>query len=302
MIVNRANVSAIFTNLLTIFNKALQSAPSDTVSKIATIVPSTTKQKDYTWLSRFPKMRKWIGEKYRKRLEAYKHTIENDDYEATVEVKRNDIDDDNIGIYGPMAQAAGQSAAELPSDVVIPLVNDSFVNLAYDGQYVHDTDHEVNGASVSNKITAALKAGTLAEAQASYGAAKLLLTGMKDEEGQSLKLRPKVLLVPSALEDTAKILMGAEKFADGSVNPYKGDAEVVVEPDLTSSTAWFLLDNSKPIRTYIYQDRKKPVFVNQTSADSDEVFSKGNFLFSAEARAGGGYGFWQMSIGSTGTV
>ncbi|MDR8274175.1 head protein, partial [Acinetobacter baumannii] len=35
--------------------------------------------------------------------------------------------------------------------------------------------------------------------------------------------------------------------------------------------------------------------------DSPSVFMEGVFLFGAEARGNGGYGFWQTIYGSTGT-
>ncbi len=91
-----------------------------------------------------------------KALEAFKYAIVNDDWEATVEVDRNDIEDDTLGIYAPMAQEAGFSAKQLPDEIDADLKNNAFVNLCYDGQYFYDTDHPVADSSVSNKGTAAL--------------------------------------------------------------------------------------------------------------------------------------------------
>ncbi|MCG9060298.1 Mu-like prophage major head subunit gpT family protein, partial [Laribacter hongkongensis] len=109
-----------------------------------------------------------------------------------------------------------------------------------------------------------------------------------------------VLLVPSALEDDANLLMTVERLEDGKPNPYRNTATVVVAPWLTSDTAWFLLDTSKPVKPFIYQEREKPVFVQQTDPQADDVFNRKKFKFGAEARAAGGYGFWQLAYGSTG--
>lgn len=46
--------------------------------------------------------------------------------------------------------------------------------------------------------------------------------------------------------------------------------------------------------------RKAPVFVQRVSPENDDVFLRGEFKFGAEARATGTYGFWQLSVGSTG--
>lgn len=301
MLVNASTLSAIFINLKTTFNNAFTTAPSQW-QDVAMLVPSTGKQNDYAWLSNFPRMRKWIGEKAVKALSASKYSIVNDDWEATVEVDRNDIEDDNLGIYKPQAEMAGHSAKQLPDEIVFDLVNQAFTAPCYDGQYFFDTDHPVNGQSVSNKGSKKLSCASLAAAQASYGAARTAMKKFKDDEGRPLAINPNVLLVPSALEDTANLLMTAERFEDGKPNPYRNTAKVVVAPWLTSDDAWFLLDTAKPVKPFIYQERKKPVFVEQTDPQADNVFNRKKFKFGAEARAAGGYGFWQLAYGSDGSV
>ncbi|CNJ92114.1 Mu-like prophage major head subunit gpT [Yersinia mollaretii] len=299
MLVNFKNVKQIFVNLKATFQNAFDQTPSDW-QKVAMLVPSTSGQNDYSWLSRFPKMRKWIGDKVVKSLEAFNYSVVNNNFEATVEVDRDHIEDDQLLGYAQQASAAGQSAAELPSDIVFELLSKGFDNLCYDGQPFFDTDHPVRGVSVSNKGTKRLSVDTFAAAKASYGAARTAMRGFKDEEGSSLKIRPTILVVPPALEDVANFLMTADRFPDNTPNIYKGTAEVLVVPELISDTAWFILDTTRPVKPLIYQERKKPVFVEQTDYDSDSVFMRKKFLFGAEARAAGGYGFWQMGYGSTG--
>jgi phage major head subunit gpT-like protein len=273
MLVNKSNLTAVFITLKTTFNKAFEAAPS-IWEKTTMKVPSGSSQNDYTWLSRFPKMIKWLGSKTVKALKAFTYTVVNDDYEATVEVDRNDID------------------AELK--------NDAFINLCFDGQYFYDTDHVVAGASVSNKGTAALSAATKALVAASYGAGRLAIMNFKDDEGRPLGLIPNLLEVGPALEATAKLICNNKKLEDDKPNPYVGTAEVVVNPRLTSSTQWMLHVTNRPLKPYIYQERKAPAFVQQTNPDTEDVFMRKKFKFGAEARAAGGYGLWQLSYGSTG--
>jgi phage major head subunit gpT-like protein len=306
MIVNRDNLSVIFINLKTIFNNAFAAAPG-VWEQIAMKVPSTGSQNDYKWLSNFPRMRKWIGEKTVKALSAFSYTIVNDDWEATVEVDRNDVEDDNLGIYGPQAQMAGESAKQLPDEIIMALVNGGFANACFDKQYFFDVDHvqgDANGVpqSVSNKGTKALSTATLALAQASYGAYRTAMKKFKDDEGRPLNISPNVLLVPPALEDTANALMTVDRLEDGKPNPYKGTATVLCDARLTSDTAWFLLDTTKPVKPFIYQERKAPVFVQQTDPQAEDVYNRKKFKFGAEARAAGGYGFWQLAFGSDGTT
>ena len=128
------------------------------------------------------------------------------------------------------------------------------------------------------------------------------MMSFKDDEGRPLNTIPNILLVPPALKDIANILATNEKLDDGKPNPYRGTLEVVVNARLTSATAWFLLDTTKPVRPFIYQERKKPVFVQQIDPQADDVFMRKKFKFGAEARCSGGYGFWQLIWGSDGSV
>lgn len=301
MIVNASTLKAIFVNLKTTFNNAFDAAPNQW-QDVAMVVPSTARANDYKWLSGFPRMQKWIGDKAVKALSASGYSITNDDWEATVEVDRNDIEDDNLGIYAPQAQMAGFSAKQLPDEIVFDLVNKAFSTQCYDGQYFFDTDHPVNGQSVSNKGSKKLSAASLAAAKASYGAGRTTMKKFKDDEGRPLNITPNILLVPPALEDEANTLMTVDRLEDGKANPYKNTAKVVVAPWLTSDDAWFLLDTTKPVKPFIYQERKKPVFVEQTDPQADNVFNRKKYKFGAEARAAGGYGFWQLAYGSDGSV
>lgn len=302
MLVNKASLSAVFTGLKTIFNTVLKAASTDW-QKTAMEIPSTTSGENYVWLSRFPKMRKWVGEKFVKNIEAGNYYKANEDWETTIAVARKDIEDDTLGIYQAQTKMAGESAGELQQIICDDLKNNAFAQLCWDGQYYYDTDHPVGANTASNKLTKALSAATLAAVQASYGAARTAIMGFTDTEGMPLRLIPDVLEVGPALEAVAKILCEADKLQDNSPNPYKGTATVIVNPAITSATQWMLhVTNKQSVKPFIVQMRKAPIFVSQTSEENDDVFMKGEYKFGAEARATGVYGFWQLSVGSDGTT
>jgi phage major head subunit gpT-like protein len=299
MLINKSVLERVFTNLNTIFNKAFKETEGKW-QKIAMKVQSTTGQNDYAWLSRFPAMRKWVGEKNIKSLEASKYTIVNDDYEATVEVDRNDIEDDTLGIYAPQAQMAGKSAKELPDTIVNELFINGHNELCFDGQNFFDADHPSFNAKgediqVSNKGAHTLSIDTIAAAKAGYGATRTAMKQYKDSEGKSLGIKPATLVVGPAQEDLAKSLLTAERLEDGKNNPYKNSAELLVIDDIEGDV-WYLLDTTQPVKPIIYQERKAPVFVSQTDMNSDNVFNRKKYKYGAEARASGGYGFWQMAF------
>ena len=151
-----------------------------------------------------------------------------------------------------------------------------------------------------HKITKALSCDTKAAALASYGAARTAVMGFTDDESRPLGLIPDLLEVPPALEAVGRTLCYADKLDDNSPNPYKGTAELFVNPRLTSSTTWFLHVTNRPIKPFILQVRKEPVFVSQTSEENDGVFMRGEYKYGAEASGAAGYGLWQLSYGSTG--
>jgi len=302
LLVNKDSLNRIFTGLKTIFNNTLR-AQTGTWQTTAMEVPSSGEGEDYAWMSRFPKFRKWVDEKVVKNLKLNKYYKANEDWETTIAVKRNHIEDDRLGIYNTQSQQAGEAAGELNDIIVDDLKNNAFTATGIDGQYFYDIDHPVGNASVSNKGVKKLSSATKAAAIASYGAARTAIMNLKDDEGMSLRLVPDVLEVPPALEAVARTLVEADKLDDNSPNPFHKTAKVLVNPALTSQTAWMLhVTNKASVKPFIIQMRKKPVFVSQVSSENDDVFMRAEFKFGAEARATGLYGYWQLSYGSDGSV
>ena len=305
MQLTRENLQTIAAGLNMTFNTAFKETETQW-QKLAMKVSSGSAQNTYAWLGKFPKMREWIGDKVIHKLEAQGYTIPNKSFESTVEVLRDDIEDDNIGQYSNMVQQATWSGAQLPDEMVAALLNDGDTNLCYDGKPFFSSDHPVTVSGkqgkASNLGTAKLSVASRAAAEASYGKARTAMRSLKDEDGRGLKVRPTVLVVPPAQEDVAKTLLTADKFDDNSNNIYKGTAELVVLDDLEDDNAWYLLDQHMPVKPLIIQERKKLVFVQQTDINSPDVFSRGVYKFGIEARYGAGYSFWQLAYKSTGTA
>ncbi|EQA07877.1 Mu-like prophage major head subunit gpT family protein [Glaesserella parasuis] len=110
---------------------------------LAMRIASSTATNTYGWLGAFPKMREWVGERQIQKMQAQGMTIENKLFESTVGIKRTEIEDDQVGLFTPVVQQAGQSAAELPDDLVFGLLKKGKSTLCYDGQNFFDTDHPV---------------------------------------------------------------------------------------------------------------------------------------------------------------
>ena len=149
MIINQANLQGMYRTFKVIFNQAFAGAPSQ-CDLVAMRVPSTTREQSYPWLADFPGMREWIGDRAIKDISAFDYTIKNKSFESTVGVDRDDIDDDQIGLYNPMIQGLAQAAKEHPDILVFALLKLAFTTKCYDGQYFCDSDHPWGDSQVSN--------------------------------------------------------------------------------------------------------------------------------------------------------
>jgi len=138
----QVQIDALKTTLIARWNAGLKLSPDDW-KKIAKLVKSNGKSNTYEWLSQFPAFREWVGSRLHKVFKETAYTVVNRKFEATVDVQRTDIEDDNIGQYGTLAESAGQSATDLQNDLVFQALSAGFTSVCYDGQYFFDTDHPV---------------------------------------------------------------------------------------------------------------------------------------------------------------
>lgn len=149
MIINRQSLASLFTGLNASFNLAFAATESH-LDKLATINPSISSEDDYCWLGNFPGMREWVGSRHINNPEAFSYTIKNRTFESTFAIERENIEDDKIGVFGPVAKQLGELSKTHPDELIFGLLKDGFTKTCYDGQYFFDTDHPVKGVSVSN--------------------------------------------------------------------------------------------------------------------------------------------------------
>lgn len=154
MNINGTTLQSLYTG----FNAAFQEGfggVAPLYPRIAYTVPSTTRENEYGWLKQMPALREWIGDRVLNNIATDGYRIKNKRYEGTQTVDRDDIDDDNIGIYRPMFAEMGRAAAEHPDRLVWGALAAGFSTACFDGQYYFDTDHPVlneagQATSVSN--------------------------------------------------------------------------------------------------------------------------------------------------------
>lgn len=142
MLINRGNLQTLGVG----FNASFQRGLSQTTAqwdRIATRVNSTTGKEEYGWIGKIPNVREWLGDRQVQNISQSDYSIKNKSFELTIGVEREAIEDDNLGIYGPLFEEMGRSTTAHYDQLVWSLFKAGFASLCYDGQYFFDTDHPV---------------------------------------------------------------------------------------------------------------------------------------------------------------
>lgn len=142
MIINQTNLDI----LTTAFRASYQGGFAGVApmwQRVATMIPSTTRENAYAWLGQFPMLREWIGERQIQSMVEQAYTLKNKKYEATVNVKADDIKDDQYGVYNSLFTEYGRAAATHPDIEIFAAIQNGETGLCYDGQPFFDADHPV---------------------------------------------------------------------------------------------------------------------------------------------------------------
>lgn len=149
LVINAVNIAAVYNGFKTLFKNAF-AGHTPQWSRIATLVPSTTKTENYGWLSSWPKLREWLGDRQVKSLQAFGYSVTNKKFESSIAVPRDDIEDETYGVFGNLFAEMGYAAATHPDELVFPMLAAGNSTVCYDGQNFFDIDHPVGAGVVSN--------------------------------------------------------------------------------------------------------------------------------------------------------
>lgn len=149
MIVNAGNLNTLYVSYNAAFANAFAGAKPD-YEQVATVVPSTSESEMYAWMGQFPQLREWLGDRVVKNIVANGYTVPNKDFESTVAVPRNKIEDDKYGIFTPMFQQMGYASAMHPDSIVFALLAAGAAagSLGYDKVPFFSASHPIITAGV----------------------------------------------------------------------------------------------------------------------------------------------------------
>ena len=104
-------------------------------------------------------MREWLGPRNVQNLVANGFTIQNRKFESTLEILREELADDKLGLFKPMFAEMGQAAVRHPEELIFGLLASGFTQTCYDGQFFFDTDHPVTAADGSVSVVSNFQGG-----------------------------------------------------------------------------------------------------------------------------------------------
>lgn len=290
MLINGTNLKAISQGFSKVFVDQMGDVAGDQ-AKIATEVISNTKTMNYAWLGDFPRMREWVGDRVLKDLSAYTYHITGKKFESTIEVDRDDIEYDNLGIIKPRIQMMASEAVEHYDELVFGLLETD--GICYDGTPFFSNAHTVGTTLFSNIGNKKLSAASLLEYRAQ-------MRSLTTEVGSPLRIKPTLLIVPPELETTAINILVKEFLLGGETNVTKGLMDYLVCDWLTDANAWYMMDVSRPLKPIILQKNKEIRFVAMDKEDDENVFMRDTFRYGVDSRCNVGYGLWQLAFKSTG--
>jgi len=154
MLVNAATLQAAQTSFRTLFQNAFDRV-AQSYKTVAMDIPSSTSANDYKWLGQLPGIREWLGDKIVNNLTVHGYYLPNKDFELTVGVDRNSIEDDQLGVYNPLMSNLGDASARHPDEITWPALIAGFTTgQGFDGVSFFNTAHPVNGIDAADGIYA----------------------------------------------------------------------------------------------------------------------------------------------------
>lgn len=296
---------AIYTNLDLSFQNAWQAGES-WADKVSMKVPSNTRSTRHAWLTNVGKFKEYLGEKQVERLSTRAYVLTNKKYELTIEIPEEDLEDDQLGMWGKTAEMMGRQAAKWPDDMLLNVIQNGKTLTCFDGQPFFNGSHPVNAdktglGTYANLITATPLTPT------NFGIVWQKMQQFKSDDGRPLPVVPFLTVVdPSNAVQIRQILnntlvgvntTGSPGGVAAVGNVMQGITDSLVIPELGNEAGvWYMLATLGGVKPFLRQIRKEPVTTPMTSATAGNVFWHDKLVWGAKARGNAGYTFPFLAV------
>lgn len=272
--------------------------------QMCTVTQSDGADEAYGMLGGMPGVREWIGDRQFHELRGGRFVIENRKWESSLAIKKDDIDDDRLGIYGPLLEQLAVEAAYHPDELAFDALVNGESEACFDGQNFFDTDHSWGDSGTQdNDLTYNANdhtAVTATEFRAAFHRARAAMLSYKNDQGKFLnrptirKMSDLLCLVPPELELAAHEGLTAEILSNNS-NVVLDRPMIQTVPQFSSGTKWYLINRGGVFRPLVFQARQP--LKRKMKGDDDLEFKDVKFM--TEARYNVGYFAWWTSVLTT---
>lgn len=265
MTVNTAKYISAQRDLTIRFREAADAA-TPFYPTLCTEVKSGGADEKYGMLGAMPGVREWLGERQFKQLRGAEFVIPNREWENSLEVDKNDVDDDRLGLYQASFGDFGVEAMHHPDELLFEALVDGETAPCFDGQFFFDTDHTWGDSGTqSNDLTHAANDGTTptaAEFRSAFHQARTAMLKYKNDQGKKLnrpvstKMSSLLVVVPPELELQAYEGLTATFNSQGASNVVIDVPRIVVSPILEDATKFYTFHLSGALKPFVFQKRR----------------------------------------------
>lgn len=304
MALDTAKATVTLRTLTKKFDNSLTSA-TPFYPRVCNVIPSDGYDEAYGMLGNMPGMQEWLGDRKFKELRAATFTIANKHWESSLLIKKTDIADDRMGMYGPLMEQLGTEAAYHPDELFFLALIAGETAACFDGQTFFDTDHAWGDSGThDNDLTATAATGTAptaAEFRTAFHAARTKMLTYKNDQGKLLN-RPTIgsmnklmAIVPPEMELAAYEGLTAALTGGGDTNIVIDRPQIVVSPYLTNADRFYLLNLEGALRPFVFQAREA---LSRGMNGLNDIETK-DVKFMTEARYNLGYLAWWKAVLTT---
>lgn len=289
MLINRANLDTLFQTFLAKFTEAQKAASTRPypnalmVDDIALAIPVTGSGTVHSWLEQIKGIHEWVGDRVINNLKIGQITVTNRPFENTISVKRDDIEDDQYGMFAPLIGMMGADAENLwPKLAVEALVGNG---TWADGNPFFCSARIMGESTITNAVTTALST-TAVEAGLTA------IRGWTLAGGEPADVVPECLVVGPSLEGTAKAIIEADIVANAggtlAVSNVSTARMLKVRVDSrligTHANKWYITCRKGGIPVVCVQKRKLPKLTALDRDTDENVFKRGEYLYGTDCR------------------
>ncbi len=206
-------------------------------------------------------------------------TYTHEEYARGIKIPRKLVDDAEYGLIESLTTENAMGFSRTMSTHMVSVFNNAFSSsyLGPDGKALCATNHSSGTKpSFNNK-------GTSAMTHDNVVAARQLMRRFKDEKGNQILVRPDTVVVPIELEAASDEIVNSVNRSDNANNAINNNRKlnVIVEPLLSDTNNWFLVDSQLAKQYLRWFWRVRPEFKEDPKSDYDlEMRMRGYMRYS----------------------